>query len=64
MEGTGNEQPPLWDTASPEVAARLTIAINRFNEALAACKRQAKTERELEQTLREVEALPTIPPTR
>jgi|NGEPerStandDraft_6_1074524.scaffolds.fasta_scaffold707531_2 vacuolar-type H+-ATPase subunit D/Vma8 len=63
MEDNGTERPPLWDAASAETAATLTRAIDRFNEALDTCVRQLNTEEELEETWKEVEALPTIPPT-
>jgi hypothetical protein len=55
--------PTIWDTMSAERAAEFSRNVDRLLTSLDACIRENKREETLEATLREIEELPTIPPT-
>jgi len=55
--------PSIWDTMSAERAAEFSRNVDSLLASLDACVRENKREEALEATLREVEELPTIPPT-
>jgi hypothetical protein len=56
-------RPRIWDVVSAEQAAEWRRMAIGFDEALDAVIRHARFEEELETTRREIEDLPTAPPT-